>query len=85
MLKMRTRKLLCLIVTVLSLEHVLGEGQEQLPRDGRQLPNESEQKYEFELSFPVDSDEATKRNGGDRERIEALIQSLLIENQALVS
>ncbi len=83
---MRTKRLLCIIVTVLSLEHAVhGQEQQQLPRDGRQLPNEAEQKYEFELSFPVDSDEATKRNGGDRERIEALIQSLLVENQALVS
>jgi hypothetical protein len=55
------------------------------PREAKQLLNEPEQKYDFELSFPVDSDEATNVKDGRRARIEALLQSILLENEALVS
>ena len=53
------------------------------PREGKQL-DDSEQKYDFELSFPVDSDEATNVNDGRVARIESLLQSILLENEALV-
>ena len=57
-------------------------GEESVPREGKQL-NDQEQKYDFELSFPVDSDEATNADGRV-ERIESLLQSLLLENENLV-
>ena len=90
---MRTRKVhqyLVLVNLVLAFSGLIrgqsvSEADEKLPRDGRQLPNESEQKYDFELSFPVDSDEATNVVNGRRERIESLLQSILLDNQALVS
>ena len=52
-------------------------------REAKQL-NEPEQKYDLELSFPVDSDEATNVADGRRERIDQLIQEIL-SNEALVS
>jgi len=50
-------------------------------REAKQL-NEPEQKYDLELSFPVDSDEATNVADGRRERIDQLIQEIL-SNEAL--
>ena len=86
---MRTRKCSRVIINLLVISFGLVTGDDggdvQLPRDGRQLPNDSEQKYQFELSFPVESDEATNVKNGRRERIEALLSSILLENQALVS
>ena len=52
-------------------------------REPKQL-NEPEQKYDLELSFPVDSDEATNVIDGRQSRIDALIQEIL-SNEALVS
>ena len=51
-------------------------------REAKQL-NEPEQKYDLELSFPVDSDEATNVDGR-RARIDSLIQEIL-SDQLLVS
>ena len=87
---MRTRKLHAsqLVNVLLFIGVVSGQSLDAgsgLPRDGRQLPAEGEEKYQFELSFPVDSDEATNVNNGRRQRIESLLQSILLENQALVS
>ena len=54
-------------------------------RQAKQLSlSEPEQKYDLELSFPVDSDEATNVDDGRRERIDQLIQEIL-SNEALVS
>merc|ERR1719466_314665 len=50
-------------------------------REAKQL-NEPEQKYDLELSFPVESDEATNVGDGRRARIDALIQEIL-SNEAL--
>ena len=61
----------------------VAEGAVARPREAKQL-NEPEQKYDFELSFPVDSDEATNVKDGRRARIESLLQSILLENEALV-
>merc|ERR1712123_423852 len=49
-------------------------------REAKQL-NEPEQKYDLELSFPVDSDEATNIDGR-RARIDSLIEEIL-SNEAL--
>ena len=70
---------LCLVLLSVS------RGQEEAARarEAKQL-NEPEQKYDFELSFPVDSDEATNVKDGRRARIESLLQSILLENEALV-
>jgi len=52
-------------------------------RQAKQLSlSEPEQKYDLELSFPVDSDEATNVDDGRRERIDQLIQEIL-SNEAL--
>jgi len=88
---MRTRKVhqylvlvnLVLAFSSLVLGQSVGDSDEQEPRESRQFENESEQKYEFELSFPVDSDEATNVVSGKRERIESLLQSILLENKSL--
>ena len=53
-------------------------------REARQFDfGDSEQKYDLELSFPIDADEATN-NDGRIERIDQLIQSIL-SNEELVS
>jgi len=49
-------------------------------REAKQL-NEPEQKYNLELSFPVNSDEATNVDDGRRERIDSLIQEILLATQ----
>jgi len=54
--------------------------QEQKPREAKQL-NEPEQKYDLELSFPVESDEATNVDDGRRARIDSLIQEILLATQ----
>ena len=78
-------RLCCLLVLGLTCGGCLGQeaAAGSRPREAKQL-NEPEQKYDFELSFPVDSDEATNVKDGRRARIEALLQSILLENEALV-
>jgi len=51
-------------------------------REGKQL-TEPEQKYDFQLSFPVDSDEATNVADGTRQKLEDLLNSILLETEAL--
>merc|ERR1719319_277342 len=48
----------------------------QEAREGKQL-NDAEQKYDLELSFPVDDVEATNESGAVR-RIDSLIQEILL-------
>jgi hypothetical protein len=81
---------LCLMFSLMAASSLAQElpeaadrGAEARPREAKQL-NEPEQKYDFELSFPVDSDEATNVKDGRRARIESLLQSILLENEALV-
>ena len=74
---------LCLVL-LLSVSSRAQEEAGARAREAKQL-NEPEQKYDFELSFPVDSDEATNVKDGRRARIESLLQSILLENEALVS
>jgi len=82
------QKFSLLVLTVCTACHLVRQaaGQDaapaQPPRQGKQL-NDPEEKYDFELSFPVDSDEATNVKDGRRARIESLLQSILLENQAL--
>jgi len=65
-------RLLVVVGVVLSQE---GE------REGRQL--DTEQKYDLELSFPVDSNTATHINDGRVAQLDALIQQILLENQVV--
>ena len=46
-------------------------------REARQL-GEQEQKYDLELSFPVEGDEATNIEDGQRKRIDSLIRDILL-------
>ena len=50
---------------------------EERGREGRQL-GEQEQKYDLELSFPVEGDEATNIEDGQRKRIDSLIRDILL-------
>ena len=77
---------LCLVsVLVLTVSECAGGDETvQATREGKQLQDQ-EQKYDFQLSFPVDSDEATNVQDGRKARIENLLQSILLENEALVS
>ena len=75
---MRTPRLLGWL---LLLWAVIVSGQD---REGKQL-TEPEQKYDFQLSFPVDSDEATNVADGTRQKLEDLLNSILLETEALVS
>jgi len=75
---------LCLVsVLVLTVSECAGGDETvQATREGKQLQDQ-EQKYDFQLSFPVDSDEATNVQDGRKARIENLLQSILLENEAL--
>jgi len=54
-------------------------------REARQFDfGDSEQKYDLELSFPIDADEATN-NDGRIERIDQLIQSILSNEELAVN
>lgn len=61
---------------------LVGSLAEEERREGKQL-NEPEQKYDFQLSFPIDSDEATNVKDGRKARIENLLQSILLETKKL--
>ena len=73
------------VLGLLTVPQIAG-GEENAPatREGKQLQDE-EQKYDFQISFPVDSGEATNVNDGRKASIENLLQSILLENEALVS
>merc|ERR1711963_233350 len=71
-------RLLCLLGAVLASS--VGQEQE-LAREGKQLSSQPEQKYDLELSFPVDSVLATNVNDDRRARIDNLIQEILLATQ----
>ena len=73
-----------LAVLALALATEPAQQQQQQARRPKQLGlSEAEQKYDLELSFPIDSDEATN-DEGRRQRIDELIQAIL-SNEELVS
>lgn len=72
-LKLRPVLLSLILVTAYSL----GQDVEQSQREGKQL-NQPEQKYDLELSFPVEGDEAINVDDGTRARIDTLIQEILL-------
>merc|ERR1712066_379671 len=71
-------RLLCLLRAVLA-SSVAQE--QELAREGKQLSSQPEQKYDLELSFPVDSVLATNVNDDRRARIDNLIQEILLATQ----
>ena len=75
-------RLLCLLGAVLASS--VGQEQE-LAREGKQLSSQPEQKYDLELSFPVDSVLATNVNDDRRARIDNLIQEILLATQVSFS
>merc|ERR1712158_327154 len=76
---MVTPRLLCLLGAILASST---SAQEQgLPREAKQLSSQPEQKYDLELSFPVDSVLATNVNDDRRARIDNLIQEILLATQ----
>ena len=92
MLRLREMKvcrlvgLVTLVILVSSQARVQAEERtpESLPRQGKQLGlSEPEQKYDLDISFPIDADEAVN-NEGRRERIDQLIQAIL-NDEELVS
>ena len=92
MLRLREMKvcrlvgLVTLVILVSSQATVQAEERtpESLPRQGKQLGlSEPEQKYDLDISFPIDADEAVNNEGG-RERIDQLIQAIL-NDEELVS
>merc|ERR1712086_873611 len=81
MAKRQKLKVCCIALVMLISNHAMAEEQARTrEREAKQL-NEPEQKYDLELSFPVDSDEATNIDGR-RARIDSLIQEIL-SNEAL--
>ena len=75
-------RLLCLLGAVLA-SSVAQE--QELAREGKQLSSQPEQKYDLELSFPVDSVLATNVNDDRRARIDNLIQEILLATQVSFS
>ena len=80
--------LVTLVFCVVSFSSVTAQNNDEdsrtSNREARQFDfGDSEQKYDLELSFPIDADEATN-NDGRIERIDQLIQSIL-SNEELVS
>merc|ERR1712203_107340 len=71
-------RLLCLLGAVLASSSAQ---EQELPREGKQLSSQPEQKYDLELSFPVDSVLATNVNDDRRARIDNLIQEILLATQ----
>lgn len=79
----RQKLRVCIVALVMLVSNYAMADTDQLrsrEREAKQL-NEPEQKYDLELSFPVDSDEATNLDGR-RARIDSLIQEIL-SNDAL--
>ena len=73
-------RLLCLLGAILVGSSTRAQEQE-LPREAKQLNSQPEQKYDLELSFPVDSVLATNVNDDRRARIDNLIQEILLATQ----
>ena len=82
MAKRQKLKVYCIALFMLVSNHAMAQDERTREREAKQL-NEPEQKYDLELSFPVDSDEATNVEGR-RQRIDSLIQQIL-SSEALVS
>merc|ERR1712001_664211 len=76
---MVTPRLLCLLGAILAGSSTAQE--QELPREAKQLNSQPEQKYDLELSFPVDSVLATNVNDDRRARIDNLIQEILLATQ----
>ena len=74
-----TPRLLCLFGAILAGSSTAQE--QELPREAKQLNSQPEQKYDLELSFPVDSVLATNVNDDRRARIDNLIQEILLATQ----
>jgi len=74
-------RLLCLLGAILVGSSSRAEEQQELPREAKQLNSQPEQKYDLELSFPVDSVLATNVNDDRRARIDNLIQEILLATQ----
>ena len=77
---MVTPRLFCLLGAILAGSSTAQE-QQELPREAKQLNSQPEQKYDLELSFPVDSVLATNVNDDRRARIDNLIQEILLATQ----
>merc|ERR1712158_128864 len=76
---MVTPRLLCLLGAILASS--TSAQKQGLPREAKQLSSQPEQKYDLELSFPVDSVLATNVNDDRRARIDNLIQEILLATQ----
>ena len=80
-------KVCLLALVILVSNHATAETDQQrtTQREAKQLNllSDPEQKYDLELSFPIDSDEA-ENTEGRRARIEQLLQEIL-NDQELVS
>jgi len=74
MAKRQKLKVYCIALFMLVSSQAMAQEGDRT-REAKQL-NEPEQKYDLELSFPVDSDEATNVEGR-RQRIDSLIQQIL--------
>ena len=71
------RTVLLLLLVSLLAAGSRAEEVEERGREARQL-GEQEQKYDLELSFPVEGDEATNIEDGQRKRIDSLIRDILL-------
>jgi len=86
----RLVSLVTLVILVSSQATVQAEGDrtpesQPLARQGKQLGlSEPEQKYDLDISFPIDADEAVN-NEGRRERIDQLIQAILNDEELAVN
>ena len=56
------------------------------PRVGKQFRDEERKKYDIELTFPVDGDDATnRRTEGLNREIQKLLEQIVLEGDSLVS
>ena len=80
----RLVSLVTLVILVSSQATVQATGDrtsDSLVRQGKQLGiSEPEQKYDLDISFPIDADEAVN-DEGRRERIDELIQAILNDKE----
>ena len=87
MLELSKMKVCLLALVILVSNHATAATDQQRTnqREAKQLNllSDPEQKYDLELSFPIDSDEA-ENTEGRRARIEQLLQEIL-NDQELVS
>ena len=55
------------------------------PRVGKQFRDEERKKYDIELTFPVDGDDATNRQNQGLKEIQKLLEQIVLEGDSLVS